>query len=167
MLNRCLCVILLGLLTLLMSSAAPSKDMTLLSYDDSTPFPNALKCFTCDNKSSNHECNSKAYDMFCPRGTKFCHSSHHVDEATGSVTITKKCDIGGECSPNSVGCVDTGIPGVKRCVSCCDWNVCNAESPSNSSLAVFASTKPNSSSSLRTSKIMCLLNLLLIFMCRT
>ncbi|XP_033097686.1 ly6/PLAUR domain-containing protein 6-like [Anneissia japonica] len=165
--SRWLYVLLLGLLTLAWASAAPSQDILLFSYDDSTPFPNSLKCFTCTNKSSNHECNRKAYDMFCPRGTKFCHTSHHVNEWTGQVVINKKCAIQGECTPNSVGCGDTDVPGVKRCVSCCDWNICNSEAPSNSSTAIYVTTKPkNGVSSIRTSNILYILYMISIIMCR-
>ena len=37
-------------------------------YHTGTPFPSALKCFTCTDKYNNADCNAKAYDAFCPEG---------------------------------------------------------------------------------------------------
>ncbi|XP_071494721.1 ly6/PLAUR domain-containing protein 6B-like [Diadema antillarum] len=134
----------------------PSEPMLIFSYDDTTPFPDAIKCFTCSNKKNNQECNRRAYDAFCPQGTKYCFTAHHLNHVSGeSVLVQKLCATNGECTPDAVGCFDTYQSEVKRCVSCCEGSRCNVEVPTNSSTAVFTTITPYSGGSLLQSSRLC------------
>ncbi|XP_033640057.1 ly6/PLAUR domain-containing protein 6-like [Asterias rubens] len=128
---------------LMSTCSAPTEPTLIFSYDDSTPFPNAIKCFTCTDKKSNRECNERAYDAFCPKGTKYCYSSHYLNQKSGeSILVNKKCALQEECTVNAVGCKDTSTKHVQRCVSCCEGTQCNFWSPHNSTTAVFSTVTP-------------------------
>ncbi|XP_072028711.1 ly6/PLAUR domain-containing protein 6-like [Amphiura filiformis] len=139
------------LCTSYLADCVPAEAPIIFSYDNSTPFPNALKCFTCVDKNNNTHCNAKAYDAFCPEGTKYCHTSHYLNHTNGkSLVVNKKCAAKEECTPRTVGC-KMQSPGVKRCVSCCEGSQCNFLVPTNESTAIFSTITPyNSGTRLQT-----------------
>ncbi|XP_022109332.1 ly6/PLAUR domain-containing protein 6-like isoform X2 [Acanthaster planci] len=151
-------------LVFMSSCCAPTEPTLIFSYDDSTPFPNAVKCFTCIDKKSNRECNERAYDAFCPKGTKYCYSSHYVNQKTGeSILVNKKCALTEDCTTNTVGCTDTSTKHVQRCVSCCEGTQCNVLSPHNSTTAVFSTLTPlNTAPLLRIPNVILILGLMTV-----
>ncbi|XP_071811560.1 ly6/PLAUR domain-containing protein 6-like [Apostichopus japonicus] len=117
----------------------------IFAYGDATPFPDAIKCYTCEEKTNNEECNKKAYDAFCPEGTKYCYTRHHMNHTSEeSYQVTKKCAINDICSPRAVGCsvrIELGI-NHKVCTSCCEGTLCNLGVPTNLSTAIFTTITP-------------------------
>ncbi|XP_030846702.1 ly6/PLAUR domain-containing protein 6-like [Strongylocentrotus purpuratus] len=139
-----LVIFFLGIISL---HGLPTDPPLIFSYDDTTPFPDAIKCFTCDSRKTNQECNDKAYDGFCPQGTKYCYTEHHLNSLSGdSVLVHKLCATNGECTPNSVGCSDFTPQqfDTKKCISCCEGSKCNEAVPTNSSTAIFTTITPYS-----------------------
>ncbi|XP_041478877.1 ly6/PLAUR domain-containing protein 6-like [Lytechinus variegatus] len=157
-----LIIFFLGIISL---HGLPTDPPLIFSYDDTTPFPDAIKCFTCDSRKTNKECNDRAYDAFCPQGTKYCYTSHHLNSLSGeSVMITKLCATNGECTPNAVGCFDLSSQqfDTKKCISCCEGSKCNEAVPTNSSTAVFTTITPYSHGTLlQSSRLFTLLCLVL------
>ncbi|XP_070564822.1 ly6/PLAUR domain-containing protein 6-like [Ptychodera flava] len=107
-----------------------------------TPFPNALKCIAC-RKSENEACNMVALDAFCPMGTKFCYTEHSFNTTNGrSLDVFKRCAREYDCSQDTVGCFTTEHNDVRKCISCCEWGICNRDVPINASTATFATVVP-------------------------
>ncbi|XP_066544051.1 ly6/PLAUR domain-containing protein 6B [Amia ocellicauda] len=111
---------------------------------DPTPFPNSIKCFTCDHAADNYNCNRWAEDKWCPQNTKVCMTVHHFTGHGRSKSVTKKCAAREEC--HAVGCRHHRDTGHTECVSCCEGMVCNVEAPTNHTNAVFAMMQSRSSS---------------------
>ncbi|PIK62225.1 putative ly6/PLAUR domain-containing protein 6 [Apostichopus japonicus] len=68
------------------SKIAVYKDIYNYGLSIATPFPDAIKCYTCEEKTNNEECNKKAYDAFCPEGTKYCYTRHHMNHTSEEAT---------------------------------------------------------------------------------
>lgn len=137
-------VFTLFLLHLVLLTVCGSEDPPpIFAYGDATPFPDAIKCYTCEDRSTNEECNKKAFDAFCPEGTKYCYTSHHMNHTSGeSYQVTKKCAINDVCSPHIVGCLPSHKLDHKICISCCEGSLCNRGVPTNESTAVFTTVTP-------------------------
>lgn len=156
-------IIILLSLSLAINCVRGSSD-PIFAYGNATPFPDAIKCYTCEDKSNNQECNRKAYDFFCAEGTKYCYTRHHLNHETGeSFKVTKKCAIKDICSPHVVGCTMTGVENTKVCISCCEGSLCNIDVPVNESTAIFTMITPYNSGMRYTGNLyLILLPLLLI-----
>uniref|UniRef100_A0A8C4QAI6 LY6/PLAUR domain containing 6B n=1 Tax=Eptatretus burgeri TaxID=7764 RepID=A0A8C4QAI6_EPTBU len=102
----------------------------------STPWPGGFKCFTCEDVKDNYECNRWSADVFCPRETRYCFTSHHMDKDGESLSVTKRCVPSSVCQ--SVGCFQLDQNGTRECTACCEGNICNIPVPHNTSDAVFA-----------------------------
>ncbi|XP_078572486.1 ly6/PLAUR domain-containing protein 6-like isoform X1 [Branchiostoma floridae x Branchiostoma japonicum] len=107
----------------------------------STPFPGSMKCWTCEEASDNYNCNRWAPDVYCPQGTKYCHTLHRMNGEGGSVMVRKKCAAMEDCTPNTVGC-SINTDGSMVCIACCEGNICNPEVPTNHTTAIFATITP-------------------------
>ncbi|XP_062383731.1 ly6/PLAUR domain-containing protein 6-like [Sardina pilchardus] len=115
------------------------KDIVYL-HPSTTPYPGGFKCFTCENAVDNFDCNRWAPDMYCPRDTRYCYTSHEMDAVGASVSVTKRCVALDECA--HTGCTDVLQEGHRVCTACCEGNICNMPVPRNESSAIFATTSP-------------------------
>ncbi|XP_013866135.1 ly6/PLAUR domain-containing protein 6 [Austrofundulus limnaeus] len=107
-------------------------------HPSTTPHPGSFKCFTCRDAADNYECNRWAPDVYCPKGTRFCHTLHMMDERGDSVSVTKRCAALDSC--RLAGCVNLTHNGFQVCTSCCEGNICNVLVPRNDSSAVFSTS---------------------------
>ncbi|XP_036401654.1 ly6/PLAUR domain-containing protein 6-like [Megalops cyprinoides] len=116
-----------------------AKDIIYL-HPSTTPYPGGFKCFTCENATDNYECNRWAPDVYCPRETRYCYTSHKMGLQGDSVSVTKRCVALQDCL--STGCTEVDHEGYKVCTSCCEGNICNIPLPRNETDAIFATTSP-------------------------
>ncbi|XP_078656246.1 ly6/PLAUR domain-containing protein 6B-like [Branchiostoma floridae x Branchiostoma belcheri] len=149
-------LLLLWLVSLVSCQGAKNFDWhAAYDYPSSTPFPDSMKCWTCvDGAEDNYNCNRWAPDVWCPEGTRYCHTVHHMNEVGQSIKVWKKCAALDECSRENVGCSNTDIPGVKKCVSCCEGHICNYDVPTNETNAVFDRQTASSASYLRSMELL-------------
>ncbi|XP_019645961.1 PREDICTED: ly6/PLAUR domain-containing protein 6B-like [Branchiostoma belcheri] len=149
-------LLLLWLVSLVSCQGAKNFDWhAAYDFPSSTPFPDSMKCWTCvDGADDNYNCNRWAPDVWCPEGTRYCHTVHHMNEVGQSIKVWKKCAALDECSRENVGCSNTDIPGVKKCVSCCEGHICNYDVPTNETNAVFDRQTASSASYLRSTELL-------------
>ncbi|XP_076314768.1 ly6/PLAUR domain-containing protein 6B-like [Tachypleus tridentatus] len=111
----------------------------------------ALTCYTCSNKTRNHDCNRYAVDRPCSQDQSFCYTKHVMDEYGETALVVKSCATSRECNLKTVGCYfSTNSPIKRNCVSCCDVSYCNREIPTNETNAILQMERQDFNSGFRT-----------------
>ena len=52
------------------------EDIRVYPQVTDQPFPNAFKCFTCNNADDNYNCNTQSPDEWCDEESFYCKSEH-------------------------------------------------------------------------------------------
>uniref|UniRef100_A0A8B9GX94 LY6/PLAUR domain containing 6 n=1 Tax=Astyanax mexicanus TaxID=7994 RepID=A0A8B9GX94_ASTMX len=83
----------------------------IFALSTATPYPGGFKCFTCEEASDNYECNRWAPDLYCPKESKYCYTSHKLDWSGNTLSVTKSCAALEDCV--ATGCSELDHEGNK------------------------------------------------------